>query len=74
MKILDKNGEGHARLGENSNPGQRGKHGVALKQAQPGHFTAPHGLAYDPSGNLYVQDWNRFGRITKLVKVNTSEQ
>lgn len=74
VKILDKKGEVIALLGENPNPGQRGKNGVTRDQAQPGHFTAPHGLAYDPSGNLYVQDWNRFGRITKLVKVNTSEQ
>ena len=74
VKILDKKGKVIALLGENPNSGQRGKNGVALNQAQPGHFTAPHGLTYDSSGNLYVQDWNRFGRITKLIKVNTSEQ
>ena len=74
VKILDKKGKVIALLGENPNSGQRGKNGVALNQAQPGHFTAPHGLTYDSSGNLYVQDWNRFGRITKLIKVNTLEQ
>ena len=74
MKILDKKGKVIALLGENPNSGQRGKNGVALNQAQPGHFTAPRGLTYDSSGNLYVQDWNRFGRITKLIKVNTLEQ
>ena len=74
VKILDKKGKVIALLGENPNSGQRGKNGVALNQALPGHFTAPHGLTFDSSGNLYVQDWNRFGRITKLVKVNTSEQ
>jgi len=69
VKILDKSGKVIALLGENPNPKQRGAHGAAPDQADPAHFTAPHGLAYDPSGNLYVQDWNKFGRITKLVKI-----
>lgn len=74
VKILDKAGKVIALLGENPNPKQRGQNGVAPDQAKPAHFTAPHGLAYDPSGNLYVQDWNRFGRIAKLLKVKSSKQ
>jgi len=74
VKILDKAGKVIALLGENPDPKQRGKNGVAPGQAEPAHFTAPHGLAYDPSGNLYVQDWNRFGRIAKLLKVKSSKQ
>ena len=74
VKILDKAGKVVALLGENPNPRQRGQNGVAPSQARPAHFTAPHGLAYDRSGNLYVQDWNRFGRISKLVKVESSTQ
>ena len=74
VKILDKAGKVIALLGENPNPKQRGQNGVAPNQARPAHFTAPHGLAYDPSGNLYVQDWNRFGRISKLVKVHSAKQ
>jgi len=26
------------------------------------------GLTTFPDGNLYIQDWNHWGRITKLVK------
>jgi hypothetical protein len=65
-----------ALLGENPDTTQRGNNGVAPEAVAPAHFTAPHGLAYDAAGNLYVQDWNRFGRITKLVKLNSkaSEQ
>jgi sugar lactone lactonase YvrE len=74
VKILDKSGKVVALLGENPNPKQRGQNGVAPDKAEPAHFTAPHGLAYDSAGNLYVQDWNRFGRITKLVKVNSVKQ
>ncbi|NIP93955.1 MAG: 6-bladed beta-propeller, partial [Akkermansiaceae bacterium] len=69
VKILDKSGKVIALLGENPDPKQRGQNGVAPTQVAPAHFTAPHGLAYDPAGNLYVQDWNRYGRITKLVKI-----
>jgi hypothetical protein len=72
VKILDKSGKVVALLGENPNPKQRGQNGVAPDKAEPAHFTAPHG--YDSAGNLYVQDWNRFGRITKLVKVNSVKQ
>ena len=74
VKILDKAGKVIALLGENPDPKQRGQNGVAPSQARPAHFTAPHGLAYDRSGNLYVQDWNRFGRISKLVKVESAKQ
>ena len=30
---------------------------------------APHGLSFDKDGNLYVQDWNKSGRVTKLTKL-----
>lgn len=36
---------------------------------QLGIFTAPHGLSFDQAGNLYVEDWNKTGRITKLSKL-----
>lgn len=70
VKILDKSGKVLALLGENPKAAQRGQNGVAPEEAAPAHFTAPHGLAYDAGGNLYVQDWNKFGRITKLVRVD----
>jgi len=34
---------------------------------QDGIFTAPHGLSFDSEGNLYVEDWNVNGRVSKLV-------
>ena len=37
---------------------------------KPGVFTAPHGLCFDAEGNLYVMDWNKTGRLTKLVRVD----
>jgi hypothetical protein len=34
-----------------------------------GIFTAPHGVSYDAAGNLYVMDWNKSGRISRLNRV-----
>lgn len=42
---------------------------IPKEQMHTGIFTAPHGLSFDKDGNLYVQDWVRSGRVTKLVKL-----
>lgn len=39
------------------------------ERIMPGRFNSPHAMAVDPAGNLYVVEWIRGGRITKLVKV-----
>jgi hypothetical protein len=67
VTILDKEGVPVAFLGDNPNKGQWAKFGVAPEDFKDGIFTAPHGLCFDSSGNLYVQDWNATGRVTKLV-------
>ena len=33
----------------------------------PGLFVSPHGLAWAADGSLYVVEWLREGRVTKLV-------
>ncbi|HUR39476.1 MAG TPA: hypothetical protein VM222_08275, partial [Planctomycetota bacterium] len=32
-------------------------------------FTAPHGACWDSKGDLYVEDWNKSGRVNKLKRV-----
>lgn len=68
VTILDKNGTPVSFLGDNPNRDQWAKFPVAPADMKPGIFTAPHGLSFDKEGNLYVQDWNQTGRVTKLVK------
>ena len=34
-----------------------------------GQFTAPHGATWDSKGDLYVEDWNKTGRINKMKRV-----
>ncbi len=64
--ILDKNGTPLAFLGDQPDPKKRANYKVPSSDQVPGIFTAPHGLGFAPNGDLYVQDWNIEGRITKL--------
>lgn len=68
--ILDKDNKVVAHLGENSNPKFRGNYGVEPKDWKDGEFTAPHGACWDSQGNLYCEDWNRFGRVSKLRRLS----
>lgn len=67
--ILDKKGTPVSFVGDNPNKKQWAGFGVAPKDMKPGIFTAPHGLSFDGEGNLYVQDWNTTGRVSKLKRV-----
>jgi DNA-binding beta-propeller fold protein YncE len=68
VTIIDKTGTPVAFLGDNPNKKQWAGNKVEKKDHQLGVFIAPHGLSFDKVGNLYVQDWNLTGRVTKLVK------
>lgn len=68
VTILDKEGVPVAFLGDNPNRKQWANFGVPPNELVEGIFTAPHGLCFDKTGNIYVQDWNATGRVTKLVK------
>lgn len=67
--VLDKVNTIIAVLGHNADPKQRAAYNVPQAEWPNGLFTACHGSAWDADMNLYVQDWNVAGRITKLVRV-----
>ncbi|MES2660180.1 MAG: 6-bladed beta-propeller [Verrucomicrobiota bacterium] len=69
VTILDKTGTPVSFLGDNPKKDQWANFGVAPQDMKLGIFTAPHGLSFDEAGNLYVQDWNKTGRVTKLTKL-----
>ena len=69
VTILDKTGTPISFLGDNPNKAQWAKFPIPPSEMQLGIFTAPHGLSFDKAGNLYVEDWNKTGRITKLRKL-----
>ena len=66
--ILDKSGTPLAFLGDNPDRKQWANFQVDPKHQHLGIFTAPHGIAFAENGDLYVQDWNATGRVTKLRK------
>jgi hypothetical protein len=64
--ITDKAGRIVATLGDNPDPKQWAAFKLPPEQWRDGIFIAPHGAAFDAAGNLFVQDWNYLGRLTKL--------
>ena len=70
VTIIDKTGAPVAFLGDNPEKEEWANYKVALEDVPAGIFSAPHGLSYDPEGNLYIQDWNASGRVTKLRRVS----
>lgn len=68
---LDEDGERYvvAHLGDNPEPSRRGVNGVPTEQWADGEFLSPHGIGADAEGNLYVLDWNRNGRVSKLERL-----
>ena len=66
---MDENNELISQLGDNPDPKKRAQNGVPQDQWQDGHFLSPHGACFDGAGNLYVLDWNRHGRVSKLERL-----
>ncbi|TDJ68676.1 MAG: hypothetical protein E2O39_12820 [Planctomycetota bacterium] len=69
VTILDANNELVAHLGDNPDPAKRAQNGVPPDQWKDGEFLSPHCAQWDSQGNLYVLDWNRLGRVTKLKRM-----
>lgn len=68
VAVIGKDNQVAAVLGDNPDVNLRAKQPIPPEQWVPGVFTSPHGISWDADGNLYVQDWNVTGRITKLAK------
>lgn len=73
VAIIDKEGKVVSVVGDNPNKKQWANFGVKPSDQKPGIFTAPHGLSFDKDGNLYVQDWNASGRISKLKRIKAAD-
>jgi hypothetical protein len=69
VTIMDRRNQLVCHLGDNPDPEQRAKNGIPKKEHTRHVFFAPHSCAFDQDGNLYVMDWNRWGRLTQLERV-----
>ena len=64
VSILDKEGKTVATLGANDNVDEIRTNKAAPDIWREGFFYAPHGLTYDAKGNLWVTEFNQYGRVT----------
>lgn len=69
VTLLDKDFKLIAHLGDQPDPKKRANNGVPHAEWKTGEFVAPHGVAFDQDGNLYVMDWVSEGRLTKLKRL-----
>ena len=69
VTILDEQDRLVLHLGDNPDAAQRGKFKIERVDWRAGTFLSPHHAAWDAAGNLFVEDWNINGRVTKLERV-----
>jgi hypothetical protein len=65
VSLLDKDGKTVKTLGENSVKEQTATNKVAPADWKNGILTAPHGVAFDRDGNLFVTEFNMYGRVLR---------
>ena len=64
--FYDKNGKVVAQLGHNTKPGETATNQLAPVKWRPGFFSAPHGVAFNAAGDLFVAEYTVFGRIHRF--------
>ncbi len=69
VTILDKDNVPVSFLGDNPQKAQWADYDLDPDKIAPAVFSAAHGCHIDQDANIYVSDWNRSGRVTKLVQV-----
>jgi hypothetical protein len=69
VTILDKDNVPVAFLGDNPLREQWAKYDIEPSAIAAACFSAAHGCFIDRSGDIYISDWNRIGRVTKLARV-----
>ena len=74
VTILDAEDKLVTHLGDQPDPKLRARNGIPKSKWRAGEFVSPHGAAWDADGNLYVMDWLRPGRVTKLRRVRAESR
>ncbi|HEX4131193.1 MAG TPA: hypothetical protein VHZ24_14230 [Pirellulales bacterium] len=65
VSLIDKNGTTVATLGENPVKEQTATNKVPPAEWKTGILTAPHGIDFDRSGDLFVTEFNMYGRALR---------
>jgi hypothetical protein len=69
VSVLDKEGKVVARLGHNTTPGETGNNKLEPAKWRPGFVTAPHGVAFNAAGDIFVSEYNQFGRVHRFNRL-----
>lgn len=69
--ILDRDNVPVAFLGDNPHKDQWANYDLDPKNIAAATFSAAHGCFIDRDANIYVSDWNRTGRVTRLSRVRS---
>jgi hypothetical protein len=75
VTLLNKANQPVAQLGDDPQWRERvlaGNNAMRAKRESwlPGKFVHPHDACFDAAGNIYVVEWVKTGRVTKLTKVS----
>jgi hypothetical protein len=68
VTILDRHNAPVAFLGDNPHEGEWANYQLPPGEIAPAFFSAAHGCHIDRNANIYVSDWNRTGRLTRLAR------
>lgn len=66
ITLLDKTGQIAGQFGENDHADEVGTNKTEPDKWRVGIVTAPHGVAFDARGNVFVAEYNMFGRIHRF--------
>ena len=70
VTILNRDKVPVAFIGDNAHVARWANYQIQPGELAPASFSAAHGCYIDDNANIYVSDWNRIGRVTKLVRAN----
>lgn len=68
VTIFDKENRVVARLGANENPQEVGTNKIEPAQWKEGVVNAPHGVAFNAAGDLFVSEYSVHGRVLKFAR------
>jgi hypothetical protein len=69
VTVLDKAGKVVAKFGTNTNPAEAGTNKVEPAAWRPGLVTAPHGVAFNAKGDIFVSEYSLFGRVHRFNRM-----
>jgi hypothetical protein len=66
ITLLDKAGKVAATFGTNDHPDEVANNKTEPDKWRPGIVTAPHGIAFNDHGDLFVSEYNIYGRVHRF--------